>query len=97
MSCIDAAIIAEMNKQKTNDSNSITTKSITCSGKLEANWVKSTGAVNAGAANQNYDEIGIRCYGVMTLQSPSSNDYTHLMTSQNGLFLMGPGMDVCPK
>ena len=91
MSCIDAAIIAEMNKQKTNDSNSITTKSITCSGKVEANWVKSNGAVNAGAANQNYDEIGIRCYGVMTLQSPSSsNTYTHLMTSQNGLFLMGP-------
>ena len=50
MSCIDAAIIAEMNKQKTNDSNSITTKSITCNGKLEANWVKSNGAVNAGAA-----------------------------------------------
>ena len=36
MSCIDAAIIAEMNKQKTNDANSITTKSITCNGDLTA-------------------------------------------------------------
>ena len=34
MSCIDAAIISEMNKQKTNNANSITTKSITCDGNI---------------------------------------------------------------
>ena len=91
MSCIDAAIIAEMNKQKINDSNSITTKSITCNGNLDANRVSSSGGVIAGTANQNYDDIAIRCYGAMTLKSPSSDvNYVNIMSSTNGLYLMGP-------
>ncbi len=90
MSCIDAAIIAEMNKQKTSDANSITTKTITCNGKLEASYINSAGSVKAGTNNGSSDAIAVQCFGIMSLKDPVYETHIHLMTSANGLFMMGP-------
>ena len=90
MSCIDAAIISEMNKQKTNNGNSITTKSITCNGKLEASSINSAGTVNAGKNNDSNDAVALQCFGTMTLKDPVDETHIHLMAAGNGLFMMGP-------
>ena len=90
MSCIDAAIISEMNKQKASNADSITTKSITCSGKLEAGSINSAGSIKAGTKNVANDTIAVQCFGIMSLKDPVYDVYTHLMTSEPGLFMMGP-------
>ena len=87
MSCIDAAIISEMNNRQTNDSNSITTKSITCNGKLEASNINSAGAVIAGTSNTRADTAALHGYGSLYLTRPDTAYRITLVPISTG-FLM---------
>ena len=59
MSCIDAAIIAEMNKQKTSNANSITTNSVNCNGDLTVGGkLRGNGGISTNSLSTGSMEIG---------------------------------------